>query len=83
MLEKHTNFNTLFNPNYFFIMKDQKKPRVHKDLEGFDIKINSSGEIESNFTIDQINEFLNRQVVDKKLKDRDDLDVKREKDEDE
>lgn len=64
-------------------MKDQKKPRVHKDLEGFDIKINSSGEIESNFTIDQINEFLNRQVVDKKLKDRDDLDVKREKDEDE
>lgn len=58
--------------------KKDKKPRVHPDLEGFDIKVNSSGEIESTYTIDQINEFLNKKVVDKKLKDREDLDVKRD-----
>lgn len=61
--------------------RKDKKPKVHKDLEGFDIKINSSGEIESSFTIDQLNEFLNKEVVDKKLKDREDLEVKREDDE--
>ncbi len=63
--------------------KQEKKPRVHPDLDGFDIKINSSGDIESNFTIDQINDFLNKKVVDKKLKDREDLDVKRGNDEEE
>ncbi len=60
-----------------------KKPKVHSDLKGFDIKINSSGEIESTFTIDQINDFLNKEVVDKKLKDREDLEVKRSSDEEE
>lgn len=58
--------------------KHQKKPIVHEELSGFDIKINDSGEIESNFSIEQINDFLNRHVVDKKLKDREDLEVKRE-----
>ena len=60
--------------------KKEKKPKVHPDLEGFDIKINSSGEIESSHTIDQLNDFLNKAVVDKKLKDREDLDVKRSRD---
>ncbi len=63
--------------------EEAKKPKVHKDLEGFDIRINASGEIESTFSIDQINEFLNKNVVDKKLKDREDLDVKRKREEEE
>lgn len=51
--------------------KDQnKKPRVHKDLEGLDIRINSFGEVVSNFDMDRINDFLNKNVEDKKLEDR-------------
>ncbi|MGB0524246.1 MAG: hypothetical protein ACPGJS_14855 [Flammeovirgaceae bacterium] len=57
---------------------DKKKPKVHPDLEGFDIKINSFGEITSSHSVEELNKFLNKNVVDKKLKDRDDLDVKRE-----
>lgn len=51
-------------------------PKVHKELEGFKMNINSFGEISSSFSIDKINEFLNDNVEDKKLKDRDDLDQK-------
>jgi hypothetical protein len=56
--------------------KDKKKqtPKVHSDLDGFDIKVNKSGEIESTFSIDELNKFLNRNVEDKKLKDREDID---------
>ena len=46
------------------------KPEVHEDLEGFDIKINEFGEIVSNFSVDKINEFLNENVDDKKLKEK-------------
>ncbi|MGW8122198.1 hypothetical protein ACV07N_06015 [Roseivirga echinicomitans] len=53
--------------------KDQK-PRVNKALEGMEIKIDSFGEIRNSLSIDQINEFLNKNVDDKKLRDRDDLD---------
>jgi len=50
-----------------------EKPRVHKDLEGFDIKINSFGEITTSFDMDRVNEFLNKNVDDKKLRDREDI----------
>ena len=53
--------------------KTTELPKVHKELEGFDIKINSFGEITSTFDMDKINEFLNRNVEDKKLRDRDDI----------
>lgn len=56
---------------------ENKLPRVHKDLEGFDIKINAFGEIISTLDIDKINEFLNKNVNDKKLKH-----IKKEKDAD-
>ena len=46
------------------------KPKVHKDLKGFDIKINQFGEIETNFEVDQLNSFLNDNVEDKKLVNR-------------
>lgn len=53
----------------------KKKPQegdaeVHKDLEGFDIKINEFGQIITNFNVEKINEFLNDNVEDKKLKER-------------
>ena len=43
-------------------------PEVHDDLKGFDIKINEFGEITSNFEVDKLNNFLNENVEDKKLK---------------
>lgn len=48
--------------------KKDKKPRVNKELEGFDIEIDAFGEIKTNFDINKINEFLNREVDDKKLR---------------
>ncbi|PZX54664.1 hypothetical protein LV84_02817 [Algoriphagus ratkowskyi] len=61
--------------------KKNEDPKVHEDLNGFKMQINSFGEISSSFSIDKINEFLNKNVEDKKLKDRDDLksDEKEEK----
>lgn len=53
--------------------KKSEVPKVHKDLDGFNMNINSFGEISSSFSIDKINKFLNDNVEDKKLKDRDDL----------
>ena len=50
-----------------------EKPRVHKDLDGFDIQINSFGEISTSFDMDRINAFLNKNVDDKKLRDREDI----------
>jgi hypothetical protein len=46
------------------------KPKVNPELEGFDISINSFGEIKSNYDLDKLNEFLNKNVDDKKLRDR-------------
>jgi hypothetical protein len=45
----------------------EKKARVHKELEGFEIKVNPLGEITSTYDIDQINKFLDKNVYDKKL----------------
>jgi hypothetical protein len=52
---------------------EKKKPKVNPELEGFEIKIDTFGELKSTFDIDKINAFLNRNVEDKKLRDRDDL----------
>lgn len=59
---------------------ENDKPRVHKELEGFDIQINSFGEITTSFDIDKINQFLNKTVDDKKLRHRTDLNLKGEPD---
>lgn len=47
--------------------KKQNKPNVHENLEGFDIKINSFGVMETSFQIDKLNDFLDKNVEDKKL----------------
>lgn len=53
--------------------KNKPKPKVHKELEGFDISIDSFGEIKSSMNIEKINQFLNENVDDKKLLERDDV----------
>lgn len=55
--------------------KEQKEaPKVNPDLQGFQIKIDPFGEIKSSYDIDKINEFLNKNVEDKKLQERKDYD---------
>ncbi len=49
---------------------EQKKPGVHDELEGFDIKINEFGEITSSLDVEKVNQFLDQNVEDKKLKGR-------------
>jgi hypothetical protein len=51
--------------------KNKSKPKVNPELEGFEIRIDSLGEIKSNFDIDKINRFLDKEVEDKKLVERD------------
>ncbi len=51
-----------------------EKPKVHKELDGFEMSIDQFGEIKSNMNIDKINSFLNQNVDDKKLAEREDYD---------
>lgn len=50
--------------------EQDESPKVHKDLEGFKIKINEFGEITTSYDVEELNEFLNENVEDKKLKNR-------------
>jgi hypothetical protein len=52
--------------------QEGKKPKVNQELKGFNIRINSFGEIISDYDLDKINGFLDRNVDDKKLRDRGD-----------
>jgi hypothetical protein len=55
------------------------KPEMHPELDGFELSINQFGEIKTNMDLSKINEFLNRNVEDKKFKERDDYDQIKEK----
>ena len=52
--------------------KPGKKPRVHKELSGFEVSIDQLGELKTNMAIEKLNEFLNENVDDKKLAERND-----------
>lgn len=54
--------------------KSPKKPRVHSKLKGFEVSIDQFGELKSNLPIEKLNEFLNENVDDKKLAEREDYD---------
>jgi len=53
---------------------NKPKPRVHKDLHGLDITIDQFVEIKANMNIEKLNEFLDKNVDDKKLAEREDYD---------
>lgn len=52
--------------------KKKAKARVHQSLKGFEVSINPFGELTSNLPIEKLNSFLNENVEDKKLVERDD-----------
>ena len=43
-----------------------EKSSFHEGLEGFDIKVNSFGQMETSFEIDKLNDFLNKQEKESK-----------------
>jgi len=47
--------------------KKQVKPRVHRELSGFEVSINQFGELQTTMNIEKINKFLDENVDDKKL----------------
>ena len=51
--------------------KSKTLTTTNPDIEGFNIKINEFGEIVCTHSMDKINDFLDENVVDKKLVDRD------------
>ena len=46
---------------------ESDKPKVHDELKGFSININKFGELESSIKVDELNEFLNENVEDKRI----------------
>ena len=60
-------------------VKQGPKAKVHQELSGFEITINEFGEIRSNMKVEKINEFLNRNVEDKKLIEKEEVDRKKKK----
>ena len=62
--------------------KKGAKARVNAQLDGFEVSVDKFGEIKSSLDIDRINDFLNKEVEDKKLVDRDDLDSNEESERD-
>ena len=61
--------------------KKEGKPEVHDDLSGFEIRINEFGEIVSNFKVEELNEFLDENVEDKKLVEKQLKDAAKEEEE--
>lgn len=59
--------------------KPESKAKVHQDLSGFEVSINEFGEIRGNMNIEKINEFLNKNVDDKKLLEREDIEELKKK----
>ena len=48
--------------------KKTEKARVNDDLKGFELKIDQFGEIQTNVKIAELNDFLDKNVTDKKFK---------------
>ena len=57
----------------------KRKPRVHSQLDGFEVSINQFGELQSNMAIEKINKFLDENVDDKKLEDREEFKEQKKK----
>ncbi|MCY7408665.1 MAG: hypothetical protein LH473_00185 [Chitinophagales bacterium] len=47
--------------------KQKKIAETHPDLRGMEISVNEFGEIISNISVERLNDFLDRNLTDKKL----------------
>ncbi|MCA0235688.1 MAG: hypothetical protein LCH81_04825 [Bacteroidetes bacterium] len=51
-------------------LPDRKSAKKEKPLKNLDIRVNTLGQIEKDFNIDDINAFLNENVPDKKFEEK-------------
>ncbi len=58
----------------------EKQARVNPELDGFKVGVDPFGEVNSNFDIDRINQFLDKSVDDKKLRSKPERVKKQKKD---
>lgn len=49
-------------------IKGTPLPDVHPDLKGFDVELNRFGEVDMTISVDELNNFLDKEVDDPKLK---------------
>lgn len=59
--------------------KKVEEARVNPELKGLDIRVNEFGEIEANIAIERLNDFLDQNVIDKKLEEKREKEVKKKK----
>jgi hypothetical protein len=59
--------------------KKVEEARVNPELKGLDIRVNEFGEIEANIAIEKLNDFLDQNVIDKKLEEKKEKEVKKKK----
>jgi hypothetical protein len=52
-------------------VKTKKKPKVHQELGDFNMRITPLGEVKSSIDIDEIINFLDNNLIDKKISNRD------------
>lgn len=50
---------------------NKAKAKINPDLDGLSVNINAMGEVVTSYDIDKLNAFLNENVDDKKLRNRD------------
>jgi hypothetical protein len=52
-------------------MAKKTSDKKTKSIKNIDVKINAFGEIISNYNVDKLNAFLNEEIQDKKLTEKD------------
>ena len=59
--------------------KKEEESKVNPELKGLDIRVNELGEIEANISIEKLNDFLDRNVKDRKLEEKKEKETQKKK----
>jgi len=59
--------------------KKKEKDAVHEQLKGFDIRVNEFGQLVTSQPVEKINRFLDDNVTDKKLLEKESLEKAKRK----
>lgn len=51
-------------------LKKKTEAKVHPELKGLDLSVNSFGQIITNVSIEKLNDFLDDKVIDRKLEEK-------------
>lgn len=60
-------------------LKREEESKVNPELKGLDIRVNELGEIEANISIEKLNDFLDRNVKDRKLEEKKEKETQKKK----